>query len=91
MYARAQKNGHDVWKEWWYTFTSKVSFQVNLYIVREDQVFVANVVVIDLTWETKVMSVISQLVGVVAELGTIIKIRKYRGLHEGHHFILMAM
>jgi hypothetical protein len=37
------------------------------------------------------MSVISQLVGVVAELGTIIKIRKYRGLHEGHHFILMAM
>jgi len=28
---------------------------------------------------------------VVAELNVISKIRKYRMLHEGHHFILMAM
>jgi len=25
------------------------------------------------------------------ELSAIIKIHKYKGLHEGHHFILMAM
>jgi len=25
------------------------------------------------------------------ELNAIVKIHKYRGLHEGHHFILMAM
>jgi hypothetical protein len=37
------------------------------------------------------LSVINQLVGVVAEFSAIAKIRKYRGLHEGHHFILMAM
>jgi len=37
------------------------------------------------------MSVISQPVDVVVELNTIVKIRKYRELHEGHHFIPMAM
>jgi hypothetical protein len=37
------------------------------------------------------MSVISQPTGVAMELSTIAKIRKYRRLHEGHHFILMAM
>ncbi len=36
-------------------------------------------------------SVISRLTGVVAELNTITKICKYKGLHEGHHFIPMAM
>jgi len=36
-------------------------------------------------------SVISQLVGVVVELNAIAKICKYRRLHEGHHFISMAM
>jgi len=38
-----------------------------------------------------VMNVISQLTGVVVKFSAIAKIRKYRGLHEGHHFILMAM
>jgi hypothetical protein len=28
---------------------------------------------------------------VVAKLNTIAKIRKYKGFHEGHHFIPMAM
>ncbi len=50
-----------------------------------------NVVVTDPIWEMVVMSVISQLVGVIVEFNAIVKIRKYKGLHEGHHFILMAM
>jgi hypothetical protein len=41
--------------------------------------------------ETMVSSVISQLVGVVAKLSATIKICKYKGLHEKHHFITMAM
>jgi hypothetical protein len=32
-----------------------------------------------------------QLEGVVVKLSVIVKISKYRGFHEGHHFILMAM
>jgi hypothetical protein len=35
--------------------------------------------------------VISRLVSVVTKLNINAKIRKYRGFHEGHHFILMAM
>jgi hypothetical protein len=38
-----------------------------------------------------VMSVMNQLTCVVVELSAITKIRKYRRLHEGHHFILIAM
>jgi hypothetical protein len=36
-------------------------------------------------------NVISQLVSVTMKLSAIVKIHKYRGLHEGHHFILMTM
>jgi hypothetical protein len=49
------------------------------------------VVVIDLTQETVVSNVISQLIGATTKLNTIVKICKYRGLHIGHHFILMAL
>jgi len=49
------------------------------------------VVVIDSTWDTVALSVNSQPIGVVAKLSTIDKIRKYRRLQEGHHFIMMAM
>ncbi len=45
----------------------------------------------DLTWEMVVTNVINRLTSATIELNTIAKIRKYRGLHEGHHFILMAM
>jgi hypothetical protein len=38
-----------------------------------------------------VSNVITQLGCVVAKLNTLVKIRKYRGLYEGHHFILMAL
>jgi len=57
----------------------------------EDHVFVANVVVINLTWEMVVSNVISQLIGATTKLSTIVKIYKYRGLHIGHHFIPMAL
>jgi hypothetical protein len=36
-------------------------------------------------------SVISRPIGTIVELSTIVKICKSRGLHEGHHFIPMAM
>jgi hypothetical protein len=41
--------------------------------------------------ETMALSVINQLVVVIAKFNAIVKIHKYRGFHEGHHFILMAM
>jgi len=60
-------------------------------MTREDQVFVADVMVTNPTQETMASSVITWLAGVIAKLSVIAKIRKYRELHEGHHFILMAM
>ncbi len=36
-------------------------------------------------------SVITRLVGVAMKFNTIAKIRKYKGLHEAHNYILMAM
>ncbi len=48
-------------------------------------------VVINSTQETVASSVINQPIGAIVELSAIDKIRKYRGFHEGHHFILMAM
>ncbi len=68
------------------------NFSMNcLYMTHEDKVFFTNVVVINLTQETMTTSVISRLARVVAKLGAIVKIRKCRRLHEGHHFIPMAM
>jgi len=60
-------------------------------MTHEDQVFVANVVVIDLTKETMVVSVIYKPTRATLELNAIVKICNYKGLHERHHFISMAM
>jgi hypothetical protein len=60
-------------------------------MIREDQVFIANAVVIDSTWEMMVTSVISRLIGAIVKPSAIVKIRKYRGLCEGPHFISMTM
>ncbi len=60
-------------------------------MTQKDQVFVADVMVIDLTREIVVSNVISQLISVVTKLDAIANIPKYRGLHEGHHFIPMTM
>jgi hypothetical protein len=57
----------------------------------EDQVFIADVVVTDPMWETVASSVISWPTNAIVELNIIAKIRKYGRLHEGHHFIPMAM
>ncbi len=53
--------------------------------------FVANVVVTHLMQGMMTLSVISRLVGAIVELNAIANIHKYKRLHEGHHFILMAM
>jgi hypothetical protein len=37
------------------------------------------------------LNVINQPTNPDAKFKTIIKIRKYKGFHEGHHFILMAL
>ncbi len=87
MYAPTSKSEHNVWKKWWYTFTSRVSLQVNLYITNENQVFVADVIIMNLTQEMVATNVIHQITGVVAKLNTIIKIHKYRRIHEKHHFM----
>ncbi len=60
-------------------------------MIHENQAFVANVVVIDLTLKTVATSVISRPANVVAKLSTIAKICKYRWLHKEHYFIPMAM
>jgi hypothetical protein len=53
--------------------------------------FVVDVVVIDLTWEIVASNVISRSTGATAKLSVIVKICKYRRLHERHNFISMAM
>jgi hypothetical protein len=55
-------------------------------MTHENQVFVVDVVVIDLTWKMVVTSVINQPTCVVPKLNTIAKIRKYKRLHVRHHF-----
>ncbi len=57
----------------------------------KDQVFVVDVVVIDPPWEMVASNVINRPIGAIAEVNDIVKIRKYRRFHEGHHFILMPM
>ncbi len=68
-----------------------VSLQADLYMTHENQVFIVNVVIIDSTQEMVATSVISQLEGAAAKFNTIVKVHKYKGLHEKHHFIPMAM
>jgi hypothetical protein len=58
---------------------------------RKDRVFVVNVVVINPMREMMALSVINQPIGAVVELSAIAKFHKYRGFHERHHFIPMAM
>jgi hypothetical protein len=73
MYAFIRKSEHIVLREWWYAFTSGVSLEVNVYMNCEDQVFVTNVVVTDVTWETMVASVINRPVGVVTKLAPLLR------------------
>jgi hypothetical protein len=70
---------------------SGISLRIDLYMTCEDQVFIANVMVINLTWKIVATNVMNQPDIAIAELNTIVKICKYRRLHDKHHFILMAM
>jgi len=47
-----------------------------LYMIHKDHVFVANVVVTNMTWETMATSVINRPTGVAVKLNTIVKIHK---------------
>jgi hypothetical protein len=60
-------------------------------MTQEDQVFITDVMVTDTTQEMMTSNVISRPINVVMEVRTIVKIRKYKRFHEGHHFISMAM
>jgi selenocysteine lyase/cysteine desulfurase len=60
-------------------------------MTQEDQVFVADVMVIDSKQKIMVLSVISRLIGATTEFSAIVKICKYRKLREGHHFISMVV
>jgi hypothetical protein len=42
-------------------------------------------------WEIMALNVITLLACAAVKFNAIIKIHKYKGLHEGHHFILMAV
>jgi hypothetical protein len=70
---------------------SGVSLQVDFYMIRDDQVFVVNVMVTNLTWNMMVMCVINWLTNATTKINAFVNIHKYRGLHEGHHFISMSM
>jgi hypothetical protein len=52
-------------------------------MTHEDQVFIVDVMV--------ATSVISRPEGAATKFNAIVKVCKYRGLHEKHHFIPMAM
>jgi hypothetical protein len=74
-----------------YALTLGASLWVDLYMTWEDYIFVADVVVIDPVWKIVALNVINWLTGATMEINAIVKICKYRGFHEGHHFIPMAM
>ncbi len=48
-------------------------------------------VVTNLMREMVASNVITRSTSAIVKLNAIAKIRKYRGLHEGHHFIIMTM
>jgi hypothetical protein len=50
-----------------------------------------NVVVINLMPKTMIANVICQSIGAMVTLNAIVKICKYIGFHERHHFIPMTM
>jgi hypothetical protein len=65
MYALVQESGHVVRRKRWYAFTSRVSLKDDFYMAQEDQVFIADVVVIDPTRDTVALSVISRLTNTI--------------------------
>jgi len=57
----------------------------------ENYVFVADVIVTNVTLKIVATNVINRLASAIAKLNTIVKIYKYKEIHEKHHFIPMSM
>jgi len=91
MYALAWESEHDVWKKQWYILTLRASLGVDLYMTCENYIFVADVIVTNVTWKIVVTNVINRLASAIAKLNTIVKIYKYKKIDEKHHFIPMSM
>jgi hypothetical protein len=83
MYVLIFKNEHIVWRESWYILMSRVSLQANFYMTREDQIFIADVMVTNSTWEIVTLNVINQPTCATTEFSAIVKICKYRRFYEG--------
>ncbi|KAG6542682.1 hypothetical protein Mapa_015917 [Marchantia paleacea] len=64
--------------------------RADLYLVREDQVTVADVVVTDPTRDTVSEGVITHPPGWAAS-GAAVKVSKYRGMQRGHLFVPLAL
>jgi hypothetical protein len=60
-------------------------------MIRDDHVFIADVMVIDMMKKMVASNLISRPKNVAIEFKASVKIRKYKGLHEKYHFIPMAM
>jgi len=91
MYVFVQESGHVACKKKWYTFTLGISLWVDLYMTREDWVFIVVVMVSDPTWEMMVSNIFSWPIGAVVELNAIVTICKYRRFRERYHFIPMTI
>jgi hypothetical protein len=90
MYALTRKNGHAIWREQWYALTWRISLQpISTWLEKTKSS-------LPMWWlltqhEIVSLNVINWPTNVAVEFNTIIKFCKYRGFHEGHHFISMAM
>ncbi|KAG6556753.1 hypothetical protein Mapa_001697 [Marchantia paleacea] len=62
VFVMAREGGYFTWRECWYVLQS-TRVRVDLYLVREDQVTVVDVVVIDPTRDTVSEGVITHLPG----------------------------
>jgi hypothetical protein len=83
MYALAWEGGDVVWRDWWYVLVSGISLRIDLYMTWKDQVFIADVMVIDLTWKTVISSVINRPIGAVANLASLLRFASIKGFMKG--------
>ncbi len=63
----------------------RVSLRNDFYMTQKDQVFIADVVVTDMTWEIVALNVINRPTGAIVEFNVITKTCKYKWFHEGFY------
>jgi hypothetical protein len=86
MYVLVQESGHVVWRKWWTPLCQEFHYEpISTWLERTK--FSLLIWWLRIQCEVVASTVISQPTCVAAKLNTIAKIHKYRGLHEGHHFI----